>query len=141
MDASDLHRRARQAFEATSISQAEVARTLGLNRSSVSQALRGAGLRHPAVQARILSLLENEPVQRRSTYRAASVQHEWILGPQHWRVGGGYPWVRSHRGRGPDSSASMLRPWTLPYMSSLVRAWVVANCWATPVWLSPCSRT
>jgi predicted XRE-type DNA-binding protein len=98
MDASDLHRRARQAFEATSISQAEVARTLGLNRSSVSQALRGAGLRHPAVQARILSLLENEPVQRRSTYRAASVQHEWILGPQHWRVGGGYPWVRSHGG-------------------------------------------
>jgi DNA transposition AAA+ family ATPase len=81
MDESELHRRARQAFEATSTSQAEVARTLGLNRSTVSRALRGAGLKHAAVQARILSLLEGEPVQRRSTYRGASVQHEWILDP------------------------------------------------------------
>ncbi|WP_263788117.1 hypothetical protein [Salinibacter grassmerensis] len=52
-----------------------------MNRSSVSRALRNAGLKHAAMQARILSLLENVRVQRRSTYEGDEVRHEWIISP------------------------------------------------------------
>jgi DNA-binding transcriptional regulator LsrR (DeoR family) len=81
MNEQELQRRARRAFENTKGSQNDVARALDLNRSSVSRALRNAGLKHAAVQARIVSLLEGVPVQRRSTYRGADVEHEWIVGP------------------------------------------------------------
>jgi DNA-binding transcriptional regulator LsrR (DeoR family) len=81
MDEQALHRRARRAFDRAPENQREVAKALGLNRSSVSRALRNAGLKHAAVQARIVSLLEGAPVQRRSTYRGADVRHEWIVGP------------------------------------------------------------
>jgi DNA transposition AAA+ family ATPase len=80
MDERELQQRARQAFEGTKESQNDVARALDVNRSSVSRALRNAGLKHAAVQARIVSLLEGVPVQRRSTYRGADVEHEWIVG-------------------------------------------------------------
>jgi len=80
MDERQLHKRARQAFEGAKGSQNDVARALDLNRSSVSRALRNAGLKYAAVQARIVSLLEGVPVQRRSTYEGAHVEHEWIVG-------------------------------------------------------------
>ncbi|PQJ26761.1 hypothetical protein BSZ35_19120 [Salinibacter sp. 10B] len=81
MDERELQRRAQQAFEGAKGSQNDVAKALDLNRSSVSRALRNAGLKHAAVQARIVSLLEGVPVQRRSTYRGAHVEHEWVIDP------------------------------------------------------------
>ena len=81
MDEHELQQRAQQAFQQATGSQRDVARALDVNRSSVSRALRNAGLKHAAVQARIVSLLEGVPVQRRSTYRGADVEHEWIVGP------------------------------------------------------------
>jgi len=80
MDERQLHKRARAAVERSGSSQSDVARALELNRSSVSRALRNVGLNHAAVQARIVSLLEGVPVQRRSTYEGTGVQHEWIVG-------------------------------------------------------------
>jgi DNA-binding transcriptional regulator LsrR (DeoR family) len=81
LNEKQLLRRAQQAFENANSSQSDVARALGLNRSSVSRALRNAGLKHAAVQARIISVLEATEVQRRSTYRDANVKHAWIIGP------------------------------------------------------------
>jgi DNA transposition AAA+ family ATPase len=81
MDERQLQKRARQAFEGAKGSQNDVARALDLNRSSVSRALRNAGLKHAAVQARIVSLLEGVPVQRRSTYDGALAEHKWIVEP------------------------------------------------------------
>ena len=81
LDEKQLLRRAQQAFERTKGSQRDVARALGLNRSSVSRALRNDGLKHAAVQARVVSLLEEVPVQRRSTYEGAEVEHRWIIDP------------------------------------------------------------
>ena len=80
LDEKQLLRRAQQAFERTKGSQRDVARALGLNRSSVSRALRNEGLKHTAVQAKVVSLLEGVPVQRRSTYRGKNVRHEWVVG-------------------------------------------------------------
>ena len=79
MDSNGLHRRAQQAFERAGASQRDVARALDVNRPSVSRALRNEGLKHAAVQARILSLLEGTPVVRRSTYDGADVVHEWAV--------------------------------------------------------------
>jgi DNA-binding transcriptional regulator LsrR (DeoR family) len=81
LDENQLLTRAQQAFEHAKGSQRDVARALGLNRSSVSRALRNEGLKHAAVQARVVSLLEEVPVQRRSTYRDAEVEHRWIIDP------------------------------------------------------------
>jgi DNA-binding phage protein len=81
LDEKQLLRRAQQAFQRTKGSQRDVARALGLNRSSVSRALRNEGLKHAAVQARVVSLLEETAVQRRSTYEGAEVRHQWIVGP------------------------------------------------------------
>ena len=81
MDERELMKKARQAFENTKGTQRDVARALGLHRSSVSRALRNSGLKHAAVQARILSLLEDTPVERRSTYEGAKVYHQWITSP------------------------------------------------------------
>jgi DNA transposition AAA+ family ATPase len=80
MDERQLHEKARAAVEGSGTSQRDVARALDLNRSSVSRALRNVGLKHAAVQARIVSLLEDVPVQRRSTYEGKNVRHEWIVG-------------------------------------------------------------
>jgi len=82
MDQRELQQRAIRAFERAKGSQSDVARALGLNRSSVSRALRNEGLKHTAVQARIISILEEVPVQRRSTYRGSEVRHEWVVDPQ-----------------------------------------------------------
>jgi len=79
LDEKQLLGRAQQAFEKTKGSQRDVARALDLNRSSVSRALRNEGLKHAAVQARVVSILEKVPVQRRSTYEGKKVRHEWIL--------------------------------------------------------------
>ena len=81
LDENQLLTRAQQAFEHAKGSQRDVARALGLNRSSVSRALRNEGLKHAAVQARVVSLLEETAVQRRSTYEGAEVQHRWIIDP------------------------------------------------------------
>jgi DNA-binding transcriptional regulator LsrR (DeoR family) len=81
LDEKQLLRRAQQAFEHAKGSQRDVARALDLNRSSVSRALRNEGLKHAAVQARIISLLEEVPVQRRSTYEGAEVRHQWVIDP------------------------------------------------------------
>jgi DNA-binding phage protein len=81
LDEKQLLRRAQQAFQRTKGSQRDVARALGLNRSSVSRALRNEGLKHAAVQARVVSLLEEVPVQRRSTYEGAEVEHQWVIDP------------------------------------------------------------
>ena len=81
MDQDELLTRARRAFERAGVSQRDVARALDLNRSSVSRALRNSGLKHAAVQAKIVSLLEEVPVQRRSTYEGAEVRHQWIVDP------------------------------------------------------------
>jgi len=81
MDEQELQQRAQQAFQRAQGSQRDVARALDLNRSSVSRALRNAGLKYAAVQARIVSLLEGVPVQRRSTYQGADMSHEWVVDP------------------------------------------------------------
>jgi hypothetical protein len=62
MDERQLQQRTWQALEGAKDSQNGVARALDLNRSSVSRVLRNAGLKHAAVQARIVSLLEGVPV-------------------------------------------------------------------------------
>jgi DNA transposition AAA+ family ATPase len=82
MDKHQLHKRARNAVKGSGSSQRDVARALDLNRSSVSRALRNVGLKYAAVQARIVSLLEGEPVERRSRYHGRSVEHRWIVGPR-----------------------------------------------------------
>ncbi len=81
MDQDELLTRAQRAFERANASQRDVARALDLNRSSVSRALRNAGMKHAAVQARIVSLLEEVPVQRRSIYEGAEVRHQWVVDP------------------------------------------------------------
>jgi DNA-binding transcriptional regulator LsrR (DeoR family) len=81
LDEKQLLRRAQQAFQQAKGSQRDVARALGLNRSSVSRGLRNEGLKHAAVQAKIVSLLNEVVVQRRSTYEGAEVEHRWIIDP------------------------------------------------------------
>ena len=81
LDEKQLLRRAQQAFENANSSQSDVARALGLNRSSVSRALRNAGLKHAAVQAKVVSVLEKVPVQRRPTYEGKEVEHLWAIDP------------------------------------------------------------
>lgn len=81
LDQDELLARAQKAFERANGSQNDVARALDLNRSSVSRALRNSGLKHAAVQARIVSVLEEVPVERRSTYEGAEVQHRWVVDP------------------------------------------------------------
>lgn len=81
MEHRELFAKAQEAFQSGPESQSDVAEALDVNRSSVSRALRNAGLKHAAMQARILSLLENVRVQRRSTYEGGEVRHEWIIPP------------------------------------------------------------
>ena len=81
MDQDELLARAQTAFEQASGSQRDVARALDIDHSSVSRALRNSSLKYVAVQAKIVSLLEEVPVQRRSTYEGAEVRHQWIVDP------------------------------------------------------------
>lgn len=81
MNERELLNRAQRAFQEANASQRDVARALDLNRSSVSRALRNDGLKHAAVQAKIVSVLEEVPVQRRSTYEGAEVRHRWVVDP------------------------------------------------------------
>jgi predicted XRE-type DNA-binding protein len=76
-----LLRMAHHPFENANGSQSDVARALGLNRSSVSRALRNASLKYAAVQARVVSVLERVPVQRRSIYECEEVRHQWVIDP------------------------------------------------------------
>jgi len=79
LNEKQLLRRAQRAFERTEGSKRDVARALDLNRSSVSRALQTEGLKHAAVQARVVSLLEEVSIQRRSTYEGAEVRHQWVV--------------------------------------------------------------
>jgi hypothetical protein len=81
LSVDELHEEARQQWESFSGSQSDLAEALDIDRAAVSRAVRRVGLKHAAVQARIVSLLEGVPVQRRSTYEGEGVQHEWIVGP------------------------------------------------------------
>ena len=81
LDQDELLRRAQKAFEQANGSQRDVARALDLNRSSVSRALRHSGLKHAAVQARIVSVLEEAAVERRSRYEGKEVRHRWVVDP------------------------------------------------------------
>lgn len=81
LDQDELLTRAQKAFERASVSQRDVARALDLNRSSVSRALRNSGLKHAAVQARIVSVLEETAVERRSRYEGKEVRHRWVVEP------------------------------------------------------------
>ncbi|MFB6248406.1 MAG: antitoxin Xre-like helix-turn-helix domain-containing protein [Salinibacter sp.] len=76
-----LQEKARRAFEQFSGSQQDLADILGVDRSTVSRAVRKAGRKHAAVQARIISYVKAVPVQRRSTYQGRHVRHEWVVGP------------------------------------------------------------
>lgn len=76
-----LQEEARQAFERFSGSQQDLASILDIDRSAVSRAVRKAGAKHAAVQARIISHVKAVPVQRRTTYQGKHVHHEWIVGP------------------------------------------------------------
>jgi hypothetical protein len=80
LSVDELHEEARQQWESFSGSQSDLADALDIDRAAVSRAVRHAGLKHAAVQARIVSLLAGVPVQRRSTYEGKGVQHEWIVG-------------------------------------------------------------
>lgn len=77
----ELQEEAHQAFERFSGSQQDLAEILGINRSAISRAVRNEGMKHAAVQARIISYVKAVPVQRRTTYQAKHVRHEWIIGP------------------------------------------------------------
>ena len=81
LDQDELLTRAQKAFERAGVSQRDVARALGLNRSSVSRALRHSGLKHAAVQAKVVSVLEETAVERRSRYEGKEVRHRWVVGP------------------------------------------------------------
>ena len=79
MSTTQLLRQTQQAFHRPSGSREHVARVLGVDRARASRALCDAGLEHAPVWARILSLLEEVPVHRRSTYDGAHAEHRWVL--------------------------------------------------------------
>ncbi|WP_251930807.1 hypothetical protein [Salinibacter ruber] len=80
LDLEDLQSAARAAFERFDGSQNDLGDALGIDRAAISRAVRKTGLKHASVQARIVSYVRGEPVQRRSTYRGRSVEHRWIVG-------------------------------------------------------------
>jgi len=81
MNIHELHATAKRAFEGSGDSQKDVGDLIGVDRSAVSRAVRNVGLKHAAVQARIISALRNVTVQRRSTFNGATVSHEWVVDP------------------------------------------------------------
>jgi hypothetical protein len=82
LDLEELQSAAQSAFERFDGSQNDLGDALGIDRAAISRATRKTGLRHASVQARIVSYIRGEPVQRRSTYRGRSVEHRWIVGPR-----------------------------------------------------------
>lgn len=78
----ELQQETRRAWDQFSGSQTDLARLLEVDRSVLSRALRNAGRKHAAVQARIISYVREVPVQRRSTYRGSRVSHQWVIGPE-----------------------------------------------------------
>lgn len=81
MNVEELQVEARKSFERFDGSQQDLAKLIRVNRAAISRAIRLTGLRHAAVQARIISQERNKPVQRRSTYEGATLRHEWVVGP------------------------------------------------------------
>jgi hypothetical protein len=88
LDVEGLQREARKAFDRFGGSQRELAEVLGVDRSAISRAVRKVGLKHAAVQARIISHVREEPVQRRTTYRGRAVEHRWIIAPREGPLSG-----------------------------------------------------
>jgi hypothetical protein len=89
LDVEDLQREAQRAWDRYNGSQTELGEELGgIDRSAISRAVRHVGKRHVAVQAKIISHVREEPVERRSTYRGSEVKHRWILGPREEPVSG-----------------------------------------------------
>jgi hypothetical protein len=81
LSVSELQGEAQQAFERFNGSQQDLADILTVHRSAISRAVRHEGMKHAAVQSRIISYVKAVPVQRRSTYQGRHVRHEWIVGP------------------------------------------------------------
>jgi hypothetical protein len=82
LDLDQLHREAKWAYATHhSGSQKDLGDALGIDRSAVSRALRSSGLKHAAVQSRMLSFLKGCTVQRRSTFNGKDVHHEWVIDP------------------------------------------------------------
>lgn len=81
LDAHELQKAARRAWNQFSGTQQDLADLLELDRSVISRAIRSAGRKHAAVQARVISYVREVPVERRSTYMGRQVSHEWIIDP------------------------------------------------------------
>lgn len=81
LSAQELQEQAQQAFDQFSGSQQNLAGVLKIDRSAISRAVRKVGMKHAAVQARIISYVRAVPVQRRSTYVGSKVHHQWIIDP------------------------------------------------------------
>jgi hypothetical protein len=84
LSVDDLQTAAQQAYASKwegRASQKDLGDVLGIDRSAISRGLRSPGLKHAAVQARILSYLNECTVQRRSTYNGKNVRHEWVIDP------------------------------------------------------------
>lgn len=77
----ELHEEARCQFEAFRGSQTDLAEILKINRSAISRAVRNTGMKHAAVQSRIISYVKGVPVQRQTTYLGSKVHHQWIVEP------------------------------------------------------------
>jgi hypothetical protein len=88
LDLEGLQSAARAAFERFDGSQNDLGDALGIDRAAISRAVRKTGLKHAAVQARIISHVREEPVERRSTYRGSEVKHRWIIAPREEPVSG-----------------------------------------------------
>lgn len=81
LDLEGLQSAARRAWGRFDGSQKDLGDALGVDRAAISRAVRKTGLKHASVQARIVSYIRGEPVERRSTYRGRSVDHRWIIDP------------------------------------------------------------
>lgn len=88
LDLEGLQSEARASFERFEGSQRDLGDALGIDRAAISRATRKTSLKHAAVQARIISHVREEPVERRSTYRGSEVKHRWIIGPREEPMSG-----------------------------------------------------
>jgi predicted XRE-type DNA-binding protein len=68
LDAVGLREEAERAIEASSRTQADVARELDVTRASVNQALRSAAPRYEKLRCRIVELLTSYEVEKNVTY-------------------------------------------------------------------------
>jgi len=81
LSTDDLQAEAQQAFDRFRGSQEALASILDIDRSAISRAIRHSGMKHAAVQSRIISYVEGIPVQRQSTYMGSRVHHQWVIDP------------------------------------------------------------